>query len=1037
MRLRLLLASAAALTFAGTAHAQQNAVDADGGVTARPLATVAPPPVTTIIPDQTAPLSLGTQVTRTGNIYTVDGGTRAGANLFHSFSRFDLGQGDFARWVQTSGNAADIRFVINRVTGGDPSDIYGTIDSSALPNADFFFINPAGIVFGEGAHINVPAAAHFATAQEVRFDGGGSFTVATPGGSTLSIAAPASFGFVGGQGAISVDNVGFGFLPNVTDLTLAASNVTVSNSEILANGARFIGVGSGAAQIGLSGPAPSGLTGTVLLDSSAVRMTGDATRLPAGIRLEAGLIDLSFSDLGTNFTGLGISGLSGPISLVADGMNVFATLISASSFGDEPAGDIRLIGRDISIDASLVVTETRAGSTGTFGSIDINGSERLLIDGRSRVTASTATDQRGGDISLTGGAIVIDGGSVVQSSTLPGANGDAGLVTVTGNSLEISDASTITSSTEGNGDAGSVLVTIAGLTSINHGSIQSATLDNGNAGLVLIQTGALVMDDESLISTGTFFGGNAGIVAINAGSIIMDGRSIIQSRAQEGSSGEAGLVTIGGGSLFMTGGSGISSDTDGSGAGGGILIEMRDVELRDSAVISSSSGILCAPNCGPTGNAGGIFIKADTLRLINTTNGDPPLTIASAAAGSGNAGEIMLQLGRLEMEGGYITSQTNAGGNAGSIDITAGDVDMHNAILASNTFGSGNAGRIRVTADSLTMRVAAITTSTGLPCDVGCTSIGGDGGSIQIDIAGALNLLEDSRIESNGISGTGNAGQISVTANSLFLQEGRISSSTTRDSTGRSGRISIGASTLEIRDAGSIETISRNGNEAGAIEIGVDRLTLTGAESRISTSNEFLGGGDAGGIFISANALSLFQGGQLTSSSAAGAAGSIEIFMPSDSLLILASTVPQLSLINTSSGPGLGGRILISSPRAIISHGGSILALGQSGGANVLISSGYFIRSADRTNRVAVSGNLQFDAAISDVSSGTVERDLSVLDASGVLRGQCAAARATGEVSQLVVRPIGPYGARPVGAMEPRPGNNRLMTQAELQASCS
>jgi hypothetical protein len=44
-----------------------------------------------------------------------------------------------------------------------------------------------------------------------------------------------------------------------------------------------------------------------------------------------------------------------------------------------------------------------------------------------------------------------------------------------------------------------------------------------------------------------------------------------------------------------------------------------------------------------------------------------------------------------------------------------------------------------------------------------------------------------------------------------------------------------------------------------------------------------------------------------------------------------------------------------------------------------------------------------------DVSSGTVARDLSVLDASKVLRGQCPAARSTGAVSHLITRPVGPY----------------------------
>jgi hypothetical protein len=115
-------------------------------------------------------------------------------------------------------------------------------------------------------------------------------------------------------------------------------------------------------------------------------------------------------------------------------------------------------------------------------------------------------------------------------------------------------------------------------------------------------------------------------------------------------------------------------------------------------------------------------------------------------------------------------------------------------------------------------------------------------------------------------------------------------------------------------------------------------------------------------------------------------------------------------VIETSSGPGTGGVISISSPLAIISQRGVISALGQSGGANVKIDTNYFIASSDRLNIVEVDGSLTFSNAIYDVSSGTTDADLSMLDASGVLQGQCSSVRATGRVSQLNIRPAGPFG---------------------------
>ena len=1223
MKLRLAFASLGALAWANAAQAQQQlAVRIDGNAepVALPALHGAAPPATIITPDQGNPLALGTQVSRSGRVFTIDGGTRAGANLFHSFSRFDLGQGDFARWVRSAGDPTLIQNVINRVTGGDPSDIFGTIDTSALPNADFYFINPAGIVFGEGARINVPAAAHFATAQEVRFASAPAFTVSTPGGSTLSIAAPAAFGFLGGQGTISVEGVGFNFLPNVTDLTLAARDVSFTNSEILANGAHFVGVGTGAAQIDLRGAPPPGLTGSVVIERAALRLTGDAVRRPQGIRLEGGVIALNRANLGTNFREGDFSGLSGSISLVADRIDMLGSLISASSFGQEPAGDVRLIGREVVISGgSQIITETRPGSTGDFGSIEINGRDLVLIDQDSRVSASTVTAQRGGDVNVSGGRVTIGSDSMVESSSLEGATGQAGLVTINAGSLEVRDGGTISSSTSGDGDAGSVFVTVAGLTALDGGTIESRSerRASGDAGLVLIQSGSLTLDNRSQITTSTFGAGDAGVVAINAGSILLDGRSIVQSRAQPGSTGDAGLVAIGGGSLLITGGSAISSDTDGPGEGGGILIDMREVELRDSALISSNSAAFCQQDCVNAGNAGGISIRADVLRITDPSQAGAPIGILSQAGGGGNAGEIMIEAGLIDLESGFISSDTASSGAGGRISLTGGEIALRGTSISSSTFGSGSAGSIqvsasqslvmaaaaqirsqtqvgstgsggsiRVQAPSITLRDASKISSEGFgageggsieiaggdmrmddaslvssathsaarggslninvdtltvaggssidadsfaspyadvggqagdiditarrlavigrvdpdlgvfesiissstvtdanagnvrlhvgelvldhgriqsetrglgsagtididaasinltansqistnstPCQDGCT-VSGDAGEIRILASGLVRIGSGSGITSSADS-VGDAGRIRLVAGDLLLAGGRISTSTSFGSTGRSGMISIDTGSLTIPDVGSIETISRNRNEAGGIMIGADTIRLTGRESRISSSNEFRGRGDAGGISITTDALSILEGAQLTSSSLGGAAGSIQILMPSDSLLRLESSGPA-SLINTSSGPGLGGRIFISGPRAIISNGGSILALGQQGGANVVINAQYFISSSDRTNRLAVSGNFLLEAAAYDVSSGTVDRDLSVLDASGVLRGQCAAVRATGEVSQLVIRPIGPYGNRPISLRQPT--ERPLLSAADLQSSCS
>lgn len=94
-------------------------------------------------------------------------------------------------------NPGGVSNVISRVIGGSPSNINGTVQAL---NANLFFINPSGIVFGPSASLNVSGSAYFSTAQQLRLSDGGIFTANTgllAFDSTLSVGSPVSFGFFG------------------------------------------------------------------------------------------------------------------------------------------------------------------------------------------------------------------------------------------------------------------------------------------------------------------------------------------------------------------------------------------------------------------------------------------------------------------------------------------------------------------------------------------------------------------------------------------------------------------------------------------------------------------------------------------------------------------------------------------------------------------------------------------------------------------------------------------------------------------------
>ncbi|WP_204101727.1 MULTISPECIES: filamentous hemagglutinin N-terminal domain-containing protein, partial [Spirulina sp. CCY15215] len=93
-----------------------------------------------------APDGTGTIINYNGNTYHINGGTQAGANLFHSFQEFGLNPQEIANFLSNP----DILNVVGRVTGGNPSIIQGLIQLTG-GNSNLFLMNPSGWVFTQGA----------------------------------------------------------------------------------------------------------------------------------------------------------------------------------------------------------------------------------------------------------------------------------------------------------------------------------------------------------------------------------------------------------------------------------------------------------------------------------------------------------------------------------------------------------------------------------------------------------------------------------------------------------------------------------------------------------------------------------------------------------------------------------------------------------------------------------------------------------------------------------------------------------------------
>lgn len=113
-----------------------------------------------------APDGTGTVVQQNGDRFDIQDGTISsdGTNLFHSFSQFNLDANQTANFLA---NPAILN-ILGRVTGGNPSAIDGLIQVSGS-NANLFLMNPAGIIFGANAQLDVPASFTATTATGIGF----------------------------------------------------------------------------------------------------------------------------------------------------------------------------------------------------------------------------------------------------------------------------------------------------------------------------------------------------------------------------------------------------------------------------------------------------------------------------------------------------------------------------------------------------------------------------------------------------------------------------------------------------------------------------------------------------------------------------------------------------------------------------------------------------------------------------------------------------------------------------------------------------
>ena len=107
----------------------------------------------------------GTVVTGQNNRFTVEQGSLSadGINQFHSFESFSVDASESVDFVAP----AEVKNVLTRVSSVAPSIIDGRIEVSGGQQPNLYLMNPAGVLIGPEASVNLPASLVVTTADGV------------------------------------------------------------------------------------------------------------------------------------------------------------------------------------------------------------------------------------------------------------------------------------------------------------------------------------------------------------------------------------------------------------------------------------------------------------------------------------------------------------------------------------------------------------------------------------------------------------------------------------------------------------------------------------------------------------------------------------------------------------------------------------------------------------------------------------------------------------------------------------------------------
>nr|WP_199043850.1 filamentous hemagglutinin N-terminal domain-containing protein [Dyella sp. ASV24] len=780
-------------------------------------------------------------ITSTATTMTINQ-TSAQASI--NWTSFDIGSAASVMFNQTTGANA---VALNRIGIGASSPVASQIYGALTATGQVFLINPAGIVFGNGAQVSVgglvastldvngTTTSNGHTYYDLLNSGGsasiinqGTINAASGGGvilvggnvvNTGQIAASAGHIFLDGADRVTVDFDGNNLVNVVLTGALTAgpgTGAAVNNSGVLtADGGTVV----------LQASATPGLF-TQMVNNSGVVQANSISGTGGTVQLlgTGGDVDTSgtLSATGGNIavTSDGSIGLNGAVNAgsgqvvlssqqaitqTANSASLPASVITAGTLSGSSVNSTTLTQANqiqsvssFSAGSSFGLTNG-AGASLQVGGLTVSGGSVALGTGagsnltlNGNVNAQSLSLNSGGSITQSGGALSVAtlSGASSGSTTLAQANNITALGSFSANGFNLNNSNALAINGALNSGAGTTTLNVAGdITEGTGGSITAGTLAGSSTGSTTLLNQANNITALGNFTSSEFSLSNSSALAIN------------------------GALNSGAGTATLNVTGAITENAGGS--------------ITAGTLVGSSSGLTSLYQTNNITTLGNFSANGFSLKNSNALAINGALNSGAGATTLNVAGDIT------EGTGGSITAGTLAGSSTGNTLLT----QANNAITNLGTYSSGgdfsllNAGSITQSGTN-TLSVAGNTT---LNAGANAISMGNSnqlngvvyltGGDTLINNVGALNL---------GVSTiSGNLTATTASTNAGISQSGALTvagtSTFTADTASGTGAISLTdqsnafGSTVNLTGTG-VAVVNQGNLSVGAVNDGANGL---------------------------------------------------------------------------------------------------------------------------------------------------------------------------------------------------------------------